>query len=268
MYWIGITILLCCALLASWAGCAHALSGTEITFLRIGKADAIIITTSEHTVLIDAGEDDDDREILAFLESRRVDVIDVMIITHYDKDHVGGAAGVLDGIRVGAVYDANYESDSKPYDGYVKAMKANGVPRFRVTQQLSFDLGSLHITLMPTALETEEDNDNSLVVAMTDGHHSFLFAADAEEARLDELMRGGIGQFDLLKMPHHGRGKDNLEAFVQRVAPKIAIITDSDKNPADAPVLRLLEAMDIDVYETRDGDITAVSGEQRISVIQ
>lgn len=261
------SIVLLCALLV-FASCAHALSGTEIAVLKIGKADAIIITTAEHAVLIDAGEEEDAEEILTFLASKRIQALDAMIITHFDKDHLGGADGILAGIEVRVVYDADYESDSKQYGEYLSALTAVGVERMRVSKPLELVYGGVQLSLMPTALETEEDNDNSLVISVADAWHTFLFAGDAEEARIDELLAGGIAQHDLLKMPHHGRTKDNLAGFLDAVAPSIAIITDSDKNPADAETLALLSTRGIDTYETRDGDIRVVSSPSGLSVMQ
>ena len=65
-----------------------------VTF-SIGKADATLIYTAESAVLIDAGEDEDAAEILRFMQRKGIDKLDAFIITHYDKDHVGGADGIL-----------------------------------------------------------------------------------------------------------------------------------------------------------------------------
>ena len=261
------SIVFLCALLV-FSSCAHALSGTEIAVLKIGKADAIIITTAEHTILIDAGEEEDAEEILTFLASKRIQTLDAMIITHFDKDHVGGADGILEGIEVRMVYDADYESGSKQYGEYLDALNASGVERMRVSQPLELVYGGLQLSLMPAALETQDDNDNSLVISMADAWHTFLFAGDAEEARIDELLADGITPHNLLKMPHHGRMKDNLADFLDAVGPDIAIITDSDKNPADNETLALLSARGIDTYETRDGDIRVISSSSGLSVMQ
>lgn len=248
-----------CLVLALAAG-AFALSGTEINVLRVGKADAILITTSTHVVLIDAAEEEDALEILGHLFLRNIKAIDVMIITHYDKDHVGGADGVLRGIPVGAVYDADYESEKTQYLEYLDALAETGVPRHRVSEPVTLTLGSLTLSLMPSQLETDNDNDLSVAVSMADPYHTFFFAADAEEARIDELLAAGIGPHDVLKMPHHGRTKENLDAFVERIAPKIALITDSNKNPADDETLEILRNHGVETYEAKDGDIRILSG--------
>ena len=63
----------------------------EVCFLKVGKADAIVLMCRDETMVIDCGEEDDGREVLACLKSRGVKEVDVLVITHFDKDHVGGA---------------------------------------------------------------------------------------------------------------------------------------------------------------------------------
>lgn len=248
-------------------GCAKA-DNTELAVLKVGKADAILLMTSTHTVLIDAGEEEDAEEILAFLHGRQIGQVDVMVITHYDKDHVGGADGVLGGIPVGAIYDANYESTSQEYEEYLEAIEETGIPRNRVTETTEITLGTLSLTLMPTKIADGDDNDNSLVISARDQWHSFFFAADATQARIDELLADGIGVHDVLKMPHHGRYQKNQDQLLTAINPRLAIITDSDKNPAEDKTLELLEAHGIQVRSTRDGDIHVYSEADSLSVDQ
>lgn len=256
-----------CLLLGN-AACASAPSGSEITVLKVGKADAILLQSAGHTILIDAGEEEDAREILSFLQKRHIEALDALIVTHFDKDHVGGADGVLGGIPVARAFDPAYETDAKQYREYTQALETAGVSRVRVAQPLTLTFGALTLTLLPAPTPAEGDNDNSLIISADDGLHTFLFAADAEEARIAALLTQGVGAHDVLKMPHHGRMKENLDALLDVIEPEIAVITDSDKNPADEKTLFLLDDFCVDVYQTRHGDITILSGQGGLTVIQ
>lgn len=249
-------------------GCGEAFAGTEVVVLKVGKADAILIITPDTAIAIDAGEDEDGAEILAYLAGRKIKKLDALIITHFDKDHVGGADWVLDGIPVLAVYDADYEPAGKEYAQYANAVAAAGAPRFRVSRTLTLTFGNLSLTLMPSGVDTHSDNDLSLAISMADGYHAFFFAGDAEEARIEELLASGLEAHDVLKLPHHGRDKKNLAALVEALAPSVAVITDSDKNPADPDVLTLLEYEGVQTYSTRNGDVFIQSGEKGLTVRQ
>ena len=51
----------------------------------------MILETGGKVMVIDAGEEDDGAELVTYLKERNLSQVDVLIITHYDKDHVGGA---------------------------------------------------------------------------------------------------------------------------------------------------------------------------------
>ena len=63
---------------------------------KVGKADAIVLQLEEKVIILDAGEEEDGREIAEYLKKRNLNRVDAMIITHFDKDHVGGADTVLE----------------------------------------------------------------------------------------------------------------------------------------------------------------------------
>ena len=63
----------------------------KIVLLKVGKADAIIAQANGKAIVIDAGEEEDGEEIVTYLKNQGLSRIEALIITHYDRDHVGGA---------------------------------------------------------------------------------------------------------------------------------------------------------------------------------
>ena len=96
----------------------------EVTFFDVGKADSIILRAEDSTVIIDCGEKGDGKEMVSYLEENDVDTVDYLIITHYDKDHVGGAAKVINKLDVKNVLAPDYEEKSEEMDKYNKALAA------------------------------------------------------------------------------------------------------------------------------------------------
>lgn len=80
-----------------------------MSFLKVGKADTIILQTANHSAVIDCGEEDDSKEILQFLSDNSISCIDYLFITHFDKDHVGGVANVLNGMKTEKIITPLYE---------------------------------------------------------------------------------------------------------------------------------------------------------------
>ena len=114
----------------------------------------------------------------------------------------------------------------------------------------------------------DEENDFSLVVRMTYGDTRFLFAGDAEEARQKEILDEGAVACDVLKVPYHGRLTDASPAFIAAAKPKIAFVTDSDKEPASEIVLALLGEAGADVYSARGGDLTVESDGKTVRAVE
>ncbi len=252
------TLVLLLALLLCLTGCTKASGTALVEVMKIGKADAILIVQGETAILIDAGEADDGPEILKTMRKRGVSELAAMVITHYDQDHVGGAADVLRSIPVSAVYDANYEASSDEYLAYTTALDEKKVTRTRVMQAQTLTFGGIEVTLLPSGVNTKQDNDLSMALSVTVEGVTLFFAGDAEEARIDELLASDLAHHDVLKLPHHGRYHTNLAELIDLLSPTLAVITDSDKNPADQAVLDLLSERGIPVRETRGGNIVMI----------
>ena len=243
----------------------------EVVFLDAGKSDAIIILTDSGTVLIDAGKNSMGKEIVAFLKSRQVERVDVMIISHFDKDHVGGADKVLEAMPVDLVIEPAYQKESKQRDDYMQALEQTRTSVESLSGNASFELDGASFSI-DVANESDygpdEENDFSLVTSLRFGQVSFLFAGDAENARLAELLKEGGLSHHVLKVPHHGKGEKLSAAFFQAVGPSYAVITSDEKNPEDEVVPALLRQLGAEVFLTREGAVTALTDGESIRVMQ
>ncbi len=243
----------------------------EAVFLDAGKSDAIIILTDSGTVLIDAGKNSMGKEIVAFLKSRQVERVDVMIITHFDKDHVGGADKVLEAMPVDLVIEPVYDKESKQRSDYMQALEKTRTRVESLSGNVSFELDGASFSIdVANASDygRDEENDFSLVTSLRFGQVGFLFAGDAENARLAELLNEGGLSHDVLKVPHHGKAEKLSAAFFQAVGPSYAVITSDEKNPEDEVVPLLLRQFGAEVFVTREGTVTALTDGESIRLTQ
>ena len=84
-----------------------------VTALDVGKADALIVQTQNTVTVIDTGNKGDGKKIEKFLTKQGIDTVDTLIITHFDKDHVGGAARLVNRMKIGTIYVPDYTSESE-----------------------------------------------------------------------------------------------------------------------------------------------------------
>lgn len=264
-------ILACVAALATGCimalmGCAARAQDVTVTFYDMGKADAALITAEDGSrILIDAGTNKGGKKLVERFAEEGIEQLDAMIITHFDKDHVGGADKILESVSVARVILPQYEKESKQYAQFMEALEQSaktereilpaggewsetfGQTRLRVTAAERTDYGA------------DEENDFSLATYVTYGETKFLFPGDAEDARQTELLRAGDIDCDVLKVPYHGRLVDASAAFLAACSPKIAFIPDSDEEAASPMVVAILKELGTDVHSGRDGDLVVVS---------
>lgn len=268
-----LSLLLALLLLVPFAFAARA-SELRVDFYDVGKADAMLITTPDgRRILIDAATNDAGKDLARRFLQEGITSIDLMIITHFDKDHVGGADKVLEAVAVGQVLLPLYDKESKQYTQFLNALEASPqtqVTRMNAGDALDFAFGDvmLHVTAAhQTDYGEDEENDFSLAARLTYGDTRFLFAGDAEDARQRELLEEGNVACDVLKVPYHGRLVDASAEFLRAASPKIAFITDSEEDPAHAAVIRLLEELGTAVYRAADGGITVLSDGTAVRVL-
>lgn len=250
----------------------------KVTVLKVGKADAMLLESGGKAMMIDTGEVDDAEKIVKFLKEEGVTALDALIITHYDKDHMGGASLILEQFNVARVLVPDYEyTGNRPeYDSLVKSMNATSIQPEAVAEATEFSFGETTVLVEPPVdydvdviAEAVEDFDNtmSLFTTVTCGEKKFLFTGDADRRRINEwLQHTSVGDVDFLKVPHHGLFNASMEALIEATKPEYAAITCSKKNPADDSTIELLVKHGVNVFQTRDGRITAVTDGKKLEV--
>ena len=249
---------------AKHAGQSEEDPNLTITALSVGKADALVLKQAGHTVLIDTGEKDDGDKIVRFLKNQGIHSVDLLVITHFDKDHVGGAAKVLEHMEVNAVFMPDYEGTRPEYDSFLEALAGrDGVQRLTGTTEQTIGEMKIRVQAAEQADTFTDENDLSLVTWVTFGHRKFLFTGDITEGRISELLASDEDlRADWIKMPHHGRYEANLGELLDAVEPSFAVICCSNKHPASADTLKLLDERKIQVFDTsEEAVVTTCDGE-------
>lgn len=247
----------------------------KVSLLKVGKADAIVVQSGPQTMVIDTGEEEDGAKLVKYLEKQGVSKVDTLIITHFDKDHVGGAGVLVEAMEIGEVLLPDYEADGRRYKDFLEALEGQAIAPRRLTQPVEFALGNAAVLVEPpedysTAHDAKEvDNNFSLITTVTYGENRLLFTGDAEELRLREWLSGEtVADCDFLKIPHHGAYDAALDDLLAAVTPEYAAICSSAKNPAEQKTLDVLKQYQVQTLQTKDGNILVTCDGKRLEVTQ
>ena len=273
-------VLVVAAIIFFFRGIASAEDMFSVTLIDVGKGDCILIRTGsgndQVTVMVDTGYAETAGEVLKYLSDHGIQKLDAMIISHFHKDHVGGAAGILSEIPVGKVYMPDYEGTRKVYKEMMDLLEKSGsIPYERLKEKKSFSLGGAEYHLYPSRIEFDGNNDNDVSMAMTLEYngHTALFAGDLEKEGVSQFLNNKEipkHYYDILKMPHHGAEEDNTDDLLERLKPGgIVVITDGQDKRAHGVLLDTLENDGFRAFcSADDGTITITADPDGYSVEQ
>jgi beta-lactamase superfamily II metal-dependent hydrolase len=249
---------------------APAASTLRVYCFQAGKADAFLFWNEAGAVLIDTGVSGYGKTILAKLEELGIRQLDYLILTHFDKDHVGGAKKLLGSIPIGTILQSNCPKEgADAYDKYVAALEGTGLEPVTVREAMRFSLGDAEFAVDPPALERydrDESNNSSLIVTVTHGENRLLFTGDAEDLRLAEFLQSDPAPCVFVKLPHHGVWQPTPRDLLLQTAPAWALITSSDEEPEDPETLALLEERGVQTFLTRTAPVLLTSDGHALTV--
>jgi competence protein ComEC len=235
--------------------------GLRIIVLDVGQGDAILLQPAgAPAVLVDGGPPGD--ELLPKLERAGVDDLGAAMITHDQSDHAAGVEELFGRLPIGRLLFARLSR--KP----LGAARAAGIEPERIAAGQELRSGGLHlrvlwppVPLLEAPLAGQDENQTALVVEACWRDFRMLLTADAEA----ESVPLDPGPVDVLKVAHHGSDDAGLGPLLDRIRPRLAVISVGADNPyghPTAPTLATLSAHRVPTLRTdRVGDVTIeVSG--------
>lgn len=215
----------------------------------VGQGDAVLVRDAAQTALIDTGADP--ALLDECLRSLRVDRLDLLLITHFDHDHVGGVDAVMgrvDTVLTGPVAEP---ADQATLD----RLAAAGAAVVDVRAGDSGMLGSARWTAHwpPDHRGVDPGNAASLVVEVQPGRDcagcpSLLALGDVGEGEQRSILDGAgipgltVPRVDVIKVSHHGSADQHPELY-ERVGAAIALIGVGADNTYGHPAASILDVI-------------------------
>lgn len=234
-------------------GDAHDVS---VMFINVGYGDATLVQIDGLSYLIDTGEKSSVPALYGALGICGVEKLEAVFLTHTHSDHIGGMEALVQKYEVGALYSAEISEDKDDGENKIDNLATElSLNHTKLTAGDTVELASgiYFDVLGPLEYNSDDDNDNSLVMRLNVNGVTFLFTGDmqfAEEATL--LTAGADLSADVLKVGNHGNPDATSAEFASAVSPEIAVIstdTAEDADSANENVISLLGSAQVLVTE-------------------
>lgn len=232
---------------------------TELTvhYIDVGQGDATLVELpGGKTLLIDAGDNGKEQQLLSYLDSAGVERIDYLVGTHPHADHIGGMLEVVKTYPIGEIFMPKVSHTANTYIDLLSAIqeKGLGITTARQGKVLFSENGAKAEFLAPCSDSYSDLNNYSAVLRLTYKDTAFLFTGDAEVLSEKEILQSGKDvSADVLKVGHHGSSGSNSSAFLDAVSPSFAIISCGAGNSYGHPhteTLEKLENANVQVFRT------------------
>lgn len=257
---------LCVANYFVWSQVRHEKNQLTVTFLDIGQGDAVLIRfPNGRHMLIDGGprtmnSDAGEWVIEPYLKKAGIKVIDALVLSHADSDHLGGFPHLMRKFKIREVWDNGVMKETNLCREYLALIDSLQIPR-RILQagEIVSDFAPVQIFVIhPTTrfLQAHSDrlNDCSLSLKMSYGQTDFLFMGDVEHAGEAEIPRfGKLLESEVMKVSHHGSRTSSSNPILDFVRPGLAVVSVGEMNKFDHPhpeVLARLDSIEAQILRT------------------
>jgi competence protein ComEC len=207
----------------------------EVLAVDVGQGTAVLVRTRQHLLLYDSGprygpdSDAGGRLLLPLLRARGESAVDLLMLSHRDSDHVGGATTLLRHAGVRAI-SSSLEAGHPLRDGTVPHQPCAAGQRWD-WDGVRFEV--LHP--LPGAVAAKPNHLSCVLRVQEAGGggssgRSLLLTGDIEapqEAALLQRLADGSGPAlasEALLVPHHGSRTSSTPAFLAAVAPRVAVV--------------------------------------------
>ena len=241
----------------------------KIHFIDVGQGDSsLIITPQNKTILIDGGGsssldfDVGKNTLIPYILDRGFTKIDIVIVSHFDQDHIGSILTLLQELKVGKVYISKQIEKSNNYEKFLKIVNTKNIKvheviatnRIHIEKDLYIDI----LWPMENQITTNVLNNNAIVCNLHYKKFRMLFTGDIEKIAEKEILNlysknKSLLKADILKVAHHGSKTSSTNEFLDIVRPRIAFIGVGKNNKFGHPnneVLQRLYDLECKIFRT------------------
>lgn len=236
------------------AGCTYVGGGEfqeeaplRFTFLDVGQGLAVLLELDGRYAMFDMGPDS--VGVMDTLETRGVDTLEWVVLSHNHRDHVGGfmelGGSARDGgaprVHVRHLYVGPDTAGGYIRDSVLRLARRFAVPVDTLVRGDALALGADFEVLWPQEYSRLGGNAASIVLDVGYGEGHALLTGDLDSASERDLLElSPTVSAGLLQVPHHGSAGSSSLAFVSRINPEYAVVSVGVKNRYGHPAAEVV----------------------------
>jgi len=231
----------------------------------VGQGDALILRSNNEIALIDVGKDP--KLIVSCLNNAHVSTINLLVLTHFDMDHVGAVADAIRGRRVDQALISGFP-DERPEAKFIKGLLNSKVGAVQIAKEgQSGKLGDLDWSIISALDSTGASaNESSIGMDFEANDYRVITLADLNEvAQCKVAPRMAVElKLTIVKVSHHGSA-DQCPELYQAIQPDLALISVGKNNGYGHPTnscLQMLNRLKVKILRTDQNGAIAVSAEK------
>jgi competence protein ComEC len=236
-------------------------NGWQVAMCDVGQGDATLWRSGSAVALVDTGPDPE--PLAACLQTLGIDHLDLVVLTHFDKDHVGGSTAVLGRASVVIHGPTAEAADQRLLDRFSRG----GARLVLATMGMTGAVGDTRWQALGPLPGMEPGNDASVAIDVTGPGfpHTVMLGDLGEEPQAALLRRVDISPVEVVKVAHHGSADQDPDLY-RRLHAQVGLIGVGTGNSYGHPTARLLDILQQNgtlAARTDQGGILAVWHDDR-----
>lgn len=238
--WIAISFLAA----LSFSYLEPRLDDLRVTVLDVGQGQCVLLQSGGRTYMVDCGGSQGESaadKAVATLYSQGVFRLDGLILTHYDKDHVGGAAYLLSRVPTDRIY-LPIGPGQEEWEQSIREAASGDLVYVQTDQEISWSGAEISIFVPPGA---ETSNESSLCVLFQKENYDILITGDQNAlGEMVLLAENSIPKLDALVIGHHGSNSSTSDVLLDKTRPDLALISVGEDNAYGHPARAVLDRLE------------------------